>query len=101
MGVRLIADGEYAVMYDSVTERAFGPVIGFDEVRLRTPIETAENFLSWLHSDARTYPIEALEALLAEYLDPESESDPDYDDAYARYLDTDTGLSMDEILEGT
>ena len=68
MGVRIVADGEYAVLVDSVTWRAFGPVIGFDEGRLTTPIETAEAFLGWLPDDARRYSIEALEAFLADYL---------------------------------
>ncbi|HMA74379.1 MAG TPA: hypothetical protein VKP67_23250 [Xanthobacteraceae bacterium] len=59
MGVRIIADENYAALYCSTTMFAFGPVM--------TDYEEAEGFLEWLPSDARSYSEPELELKLGEY----------------------------------
>jgi hypothetical protein len=62
MGVRTLFDPDLgkAVMYDSVTDTAFGPL--FESA------EDIEAFLAWLHDETATDPRQMADALLTSWL---------------------------------
>lgn len=66
MGVRILNDGKRAVIYDSVSDIAFGPVfydLDPSETGLEYGVdaeEVADAFLNYLRHDARKYDSEAL-----------------------------------------
>lgn len=61
MSIRIISDGDNSVIYDSVTETAFGPVFGRDE--------DPNDFLEWLEKDARLYTDKELWSLVGDWRD--------------------------------
>lgn len=62
---------EHAVLFDSVTGWAFGPVFSEDEALGTSPEDMAELFLAWLrehdHEDPRSIPAGELETLYGQW----------------------------------
>ena len=48
MGVRILSDGENAILYCSTSDWAFGPLFGTDSEDDRTAQERAEAFCRWI-----------------------------------------------------
>lgn len=77
MSVRYLydPDEDVAVMYDSVTETAFGPLVRAsdsyeqtEDLPIVSPMAMIEGFVASLSRDARTYRDDALNELFASYL---------------------------------
>jgi len=67
MGVRILSsDEDGAVIYDSVSMTAFGPV--FEDQ------DEADEFLTWLHVDARSLSDAALRDKVAEFRSREEDA---------------------------
>lgn len=82
---------EHAVLFDSVTGWAFGPVFSEDEALGTSPEDMAELFLEWLkehgHEDPRIIPPGILESLYGDWwkgrqeatMDERMRAAPDFD----------------------